>query len=272
MQSLPDDIKLTYYVAIFIMVILVFFIILIVVFYNRKQTLFIKEKQLAESEHQKQILQNELEKQKLIVQERERISHDMHDDLGAGISAMKLQAEFLKQKIKDETVLEDIDDLLKTSEEMNISMREMLWSLNSQNDTIGNLIKYASSYAENFFRKTAVKVKINEENICSDQAISAEQRRNIFLCIKEALNNVYKHSEASLTEVFFEQENSILHITVKDNGKGIGADVEKGNGMNNMQFRMREIGGTFTKEVSSFGTLLHFSIDLQNRSRMSSRL
>ncbi|MFC5875886.1 histidine kinase [Chryseobacterium arachidis] len=48
----------------------------------------------------------------------------MHDDLGAGISALKLQAEFLKQRAEGDDLKSDIDELLKTSEEMNLSMRK----------------------------------------------------------------------------------------------------------------------------------------------------
>uniref|UniRef100_A0AAU6WRB2 Uncharacterized protein n=1 Tax=Chryseobacterium endophyticum TaxID=1854762 RepID=A0AAU6WRB2_9FLAO len=66
---------------------------------------------------------------------------------------MKLQAEFLKQRAEDEDLKTDIDELLKTSEDMNLSMREMLWSLNSGNDTLGSFIDYAKSYAQKFLKK-----------------------------------------------------------------------------------------------------------------------
>jgi two-component system sensor histidine kinase DesK len=121
MKELPEEFKTTYIFAIIIMMSFVVFIIMIVLMYNRKQ-LYLKEKQLKESEHQNQLLQKELEKQKSIEKERERISHDMHDDLGAGISALKLQAEFLKQRAENDELKNDIDELLKTSEEMNLSM------------------------------------------------------------------------------------------------------------------------------------------------------
>lgn len=113
-----------------------------------------KEKQLKQAEHQNEILQKELERQQSIQLERERISHDMHDDLGAGISALKLQTEFLKEKLKhDKNLQKDLDDLLKTSADMNLSMREMLWNLNKTNDTLQRLVQYISSYAENFLAK-----------------------------------------------------------------------------------------------------------------------
>ena len=140
MKELPSEIKFTYIIAIAVMLLLVCFVLMILFLYNKKQLFYLKEKQLKQAEYENQLLQQELERQRSIQQERERISHDMHDDLGAGISALKLQTEFLKQKLKDPELKEDVDDLLKTSEEMNLSMREMIWTLNSENDDLQKFV------------------------------------------------------------------------------------------------------------------------------------
>ena len=99
---MPEQVKLMFLIAIVILMTFVGFIILVVMVYKKKQAAFINEKLLQEIEHRNVILEKELEIQKKIQEERERISHDMHDDLGAGISALKLQAEFLKQKINEQ--------------------------------------------------------------------------------------------------------------------------------------------------------------------------
>jgi two-component system sensor histidine kinase DesK len=246
---MQDDIKLAYMIAISIMMSFVAFIIVIVLMYNRRQLLYLKEKQLKESEYQNQLLQKELEKQKSIEIERERISHDMHDDLGAGISALKLQAEFLKQKAEDEDLISDINELLKTSEEMNISMREMLWSLNSGNDTVGSFVEYTKIYAENFLKKTPIVLTFDRDQIISDTPISTELRRSMFLCIKEALNNAYKYSGADQLKLSFIQENKYLIINISDNGRGFKIETASGNGLRNMERRMKESCGQF--EISS---------------------
>ncbi|WP_288448418.1 histidine kinase [uncultured Chryseobacterium sp.] len=263
MKSLPPEIKLTYIVAILLVMLLVIFVVFIVITYNRKQLLYLKENQLKESEHQNQLLQKELEKQKLIEKERERISHDMHDDLGAGISALKLQAEFLKQRAEDEDLKSDIDELLKTSEEMNLSMREMLWSLNSGNDTLGSFIDYAKSYARNFLKKTTIVLHIENENVTSETTITTEQRRNLFLCLKEALNNAYKHSRSDkLTLSFIQQEKEFM-MKISDNGVGIDPENPEGNGLRNMKRRMQEQNG-HCEVTTENGTHLFFRIELNN--------
>lgn len=261
MKSLPPEIRLTYIVAILLIMLLVIFVIFIVITYNRKQLLFFKEKQLKESEHQNQLLQKELEKQKSIEAERERISHDMHDDLGAGISALKLQAEFLKQRAENDDLKNDIDELLKTSEEMNLSMREMLWSLNSGNDTLGSFIDYSKMYAQNFLKKTKILLLTECESVVLETIITTEQRRNLFLCLKEALNNAYKHSQSNQIKLSFIQKDKEFMMKISDNGIGINHEKSEGNGLRNMKRRMHEQNG-HCEVTTENGTHLFFRIDL----------
>lgn len=261
MDHIQDDIKLAYIIAIGIMMIFVVFIILIVLTYNKRQLLYLREKQLKESEYKNQLLQKELEKQKSIEAERERISHDMHDDLGAGISALKLQAEFLKQRAENDDLKNDIDEILKTSEEMNLSMREMLWSLNSGNDTIGSFAEYAKIYAENFFKKTNILLSTEKKDIILETVITTEQRRNLFLCLKEALNNAYKHSESNQLKLSFIQKDKEFMMKISDNGIGINHEKPEGNGLRNMKRRMHEQNG-HCEVTTENGTHLFFRIDL----------
>jgi two-component system sensor histidine kinase DesK len=256
-----NEIKLTYIIITIVMLFFVVFIIFVVLMYNRRQLLYLKEQQLKESEHQNQLLQKELEKQKSIEQERERISHDMHDDLGAGISALKLQAEFLKQRAENDDLKSDIDEMLKTSEEMNLSMREMLWSLNSGNDTLGSFIDYSKMYAHNFLKKTKIQLVIEDQDIIFETTITTEQRRNLFLCLKEALNNAYKHSESNQLKLSFIQKDKEFMMRISDNGIGINPEKPEGNGLRNMKRRMKEQNG-HCEVTTENGTHLFFRIDL----------
>ena len=262
MKQLPYEIKLTFLFALTILLVFALFIILIVVVYKKKQAAFINEKQLQDIEHRNVILEKELEIQKKIQEERERISHDMHDDLGAGISALKLQAEFLKQKVQEQNLIEDIDDLLKTSEEMNLSMREMLWSLNSSNDNLGNFMQYVSLYAENFFKKTDVKINITRKVELPDTTLNAEIRRNFFLCAKEALNNIYKHSKAQNVDILFTLKDHLFTMEIIDDGEGLGESLTSGNGLNNMQRRIQNLCGNYTIKPSEKGLHLVFEIEV----------
>ncbi|MGJ7030017.1 sensor histidine kinase [Niabella hirudinis] len=209
------------------------------------------------------LLETELQRQKDIISERERISIDMHDDLGAGISAIKLQAEFLKEKLREQPAIQnDVDDLLQTSFEMNRSMREMLWSLDSNNNSPEQFAQYAASYAELFLKKAGIHCIIGTEGLQPEQLMSVATRRNLFLCLKEALNNIYKHSKATTVHILFEWQHAHFLLQLSDNGIGLPSSITRGNGLQNMQQRMKNIGGTFEIEPLSSGTHLKYQAPL----------
>jgi two-component system sensor histidine kinase DesK len=258
MKELPHEIKLTYIIAIILMLLLVCFIIMVVFIYNKKQLIQQQEDQIRESEFKNQLLQKELERQKAIQLERERISQDMHDDLGAGISAIKLQAEFLKYKMPDEGYTEDLEAIITTSEDMNLAMREILWSLNSQKDTIGNFIEYTSLYLKRFLEKTKIESQLNPNILDKETNLPVKARRNLFLVVKEAVHNVYKHSQANSLHIQFDQTETYFKITITDDGIGLSDTNQKGNGMTNMSLRMESINGIFKIIPVQKGTHLLF--------------
>jgi len=259
---LPNEIELTYIIAIIIMLFFIGFVIFVIMVYNRKQLLYQKEKQLRESEYQNNLLREEIKRQQAIREERERISHDMHDELGAGISALKLQVEFLQEKITDEQVREDIRELLATTESMNLSMREMLWSLNPENDNLKGFARYICNYGEKFLHKTNITFQCSHSGIDTTKSISSEIRRNLLLCVKEALNNIYKHSEATAAKLTIQATSSIFQIEISDNGKGIPPGTRPGNGLKNMERRMLNIAGTFRVIPSGQGWCVRFRVKI----------
>ncbi|QSW88057.1 two-component sensor histidine kinase [Flavobacterium endoglycinae] len=263
MRELPHEIKLTYIIAIIVMLLFVCFIVMIVFIYNKKQLIQQQENQIKESEFQNQLLQKELERQKAIQLERERISQDMHDDLGAGISAIKLQAEFLKYKIPQESYSEDLEAIINTSEDMNLAMREILWSLDSQNDTIDNFIEYSTLYIKRFLNKTTIDLQFNSSILETETNLSVKARRNLFLVTKEAVHNVFKHSQANHLFIEFQQTETSFTINIIDDGIGLSEKIQKGNGLTNMSARMENINGTFKIIPVQKGTRLLFTYPFQ---------
>ncbi len=260
---MPVEIKITYLIAIAIMLLLVGFIIFVVLIHNKKQLLFLKEKQLKEAAFQNVLLEEKLLQQKIIEAERMRISADMHDELGAGISAIKLQAEFMKQNFRDERLALELNDLLHITKDMNSAMREMLWSLNTENDTLENLFLYTVNYTESFLKNSTIKASFHKTLENPEAKISATGRRNIFLCIKEGINNVYKHSGAKNIDLSFLMKENVLTIQLADDGIGFDKElVTSGNGLRSMAFRMQTINGKCTIDRLSQGVLTTLTIPL----------
>lgn len=203
-----------------------------------------------------------LEKEQAVDQERARISSDMHDDLGSGLSTIRLLSEVAKRKIQDPTQTREIERISETAGEMVDKMSEIIWAMSSSNDSLANLIAYMRSFAAEFLEHAHITHQFYIPETIPNIKLSGGTRRNIYLAVKESLHNVVKHAKA--TEVIVEVKmHKNMTIMIKDNGKGF--DQEKvrlfGNGLKNIQKRMISVGGN--ADISSNnGTIVFLDIPL----------
>ena len=207
----------------------------------------------------------EMEKQVAVLaakqDERNRISVDMHDELGSGVTAIRLMSEIVKSKMKDET-LPEIEKISHSANELLNKMNTIIWTMTSSNDTVENMIAYIRSYAVEFFENTSIDCVFHMPAIIPSHEISGEKRRNIFLSVKEALNNVLKHSQSSVVKINITVQETLI-IEIRDDGVGINLEKLRkfGNGLNNMKKRMASINGEFNIENRQ-GTITTFYLPL----------
>lgn len=204
-----------------------------------------KERENLKAQNQMKEYEKEIAVYKAQQEERQRISADMHDELGSGMTAIRLMSEIARNKMKENTPVE-IDKISSSADDVLNKMNAIIWSMNSGNDTLDNLISYIRAYSIDYFENTNVDCELNVSPAIPQNEISGDKRRNIFLSLKETLNNVLKHSGATKVVIDIEINNS-LKILVSDNGKGIDKDNLRqfGNGLKNIAKRMDSIGGTF---------------------------
>ena len=195
----------------------------------------------AQRENELAVVQSELQGQK---KERMRISKEMHDDLGASLTAIGLLSEVAKRRGGAEAIPE-IEKISGISAEMVTAMNEIIWSLNNKNDSLNGLIAYTRSYASEFIDNTDLTLRTKVEESPFELTMRGTDRRNVFLTVKEALNNTVKHAQASEVRLTIQPKENHLLIEVKDDGRGFVASSGPGtrNGLGNMRDRMREVGG-----------------------------
>lgn len=191
----------------------------------------------------------ELEKEQAVERERSRLSRDMHDDLGSGLTKISILSEVVKKKMdkneKVDTYLENISD---SSRELVQSLNNIIWSLNTGNSTVSALLAYIREYASRFLESCEVELKFSSDNIQIDGMVSEQVKRNIYLVVKESLNNAVKHGKAKHIEMRVEKQGSHeVKITIHDDGSGLDqTKAGAGNGLKNMTKRMQEIDGDFS--------------------------
>jgi signal transduction histidine kinase len=229
---------------------------------NRRQLIaHARETERLKAENQMKEYEKELAVFKAQQQERERISADMHDELGSGMTAIRLMSEIARNKMKEDTPVE-IERISQSADEVLNKMNAIIWSMNSGNDTMDNLVSYIRSYALEYFENTPVQCRVNTPEKIEPKELTGDKRRNIFLCIKETLNNTLKHSKAKAVQIDFSIDKNLL-IKIADNG--IGIDLQNlrqfGNGLKNIARRMESIEGTYRIE-NDHGTVTTLTLPL----------
>ncbi len=205
-------------------------------------------------ERERLVLENErkeFEKQLAVVEakqdERNRISTDMHDELGSGVTAIRLMSEIVKTKMKG-SALPEIDKISSNANDLLSKMNTIIWTMSSSNDRLDNMIAYTRSFAFEFLENTTVACHFTTPETIPPVEVSGEKRRNIFLCVKESLNNMVKYAKANDVWINFTILPGSLEITIQDNGVGINLEKlrEFGNGLNNMKKRIESMSGNFS--------------------------
>lgn len=210
----------------------------------------------------------EFEKQMAVItatqQERDRISADMHDELGSGVTAIGLMTEIVKTKLNG-NVFPELDKISNSASELLVKMNTIIWTMKSTNDSLESLIAYIRSHTVEFLENTPIQLEINTPSEIPVKIISGDKRGNIFLSVKEAINNIVKHSGANKVNIQIYFENDQLVIKIQDNGVGFDEKNTRrfGNGMTNMKKRMEQIGGEMSI-LNGNGSTIIFEIPISN--------
>jgi signal transduction histidine kinase len=220
----------------------------------------------------------QMKQQRAIERERERIAKDIHDDLGAGLTQIMLQSALARREPQEQTQTH-LAQISGTALELVSAMDEIVWAINPENDTLDGLVTYAGKYVEEYVTQTGLRCRLDLPAQVPAMTISAEVRHNLFLAVKEALNNAVKHAQAAEISFLLKTRPSGFSFVIKDDGRGLVPDVTRvpsadsgrvssGHGLRNLVQRLEKIGGTCTiKSEPGKGTEVELTVRLQNDGR-----
>ncbi len=209
--------------------------------------------------------QAKFEKNMALEKQRLRIARDMHDDLGSRLSAISLKTAMLETKFENPKWKREMEKLTTDAQEISITIRETIWAVDARNDSLGKLIHYLISYTEQLFDSLGIDHPFDiADDLPEEQMVSGKIRRMVFLSYKEILNNIVKHAQANKVLIEMKMEKDHFILTITDNGVGFDlAEKEKGrgNGLDNMRYRMEKIGGTCRFLKVSTGTSIELNFN-----------
>ncbi len=205
------------------------------------------EKRTAEVETQIQSRQR-VEHQREMEQERARIAHDLHDELGSGITEIGMLAARAKSaSAPDDKRSRYLDQMGGKAREMVTALDEIVWAMNPAHDSLASLVSYFCLYADRFLGLANITWRLEDPTSPADQVVNSRHRHQLFLAFKEALANVVRHSGASEVRLGIQVRQGELHFVIADNGRGLpsNARTEEMDGVNNMRSRIETLGGRF---------------------------
>ncbi|MFZ1704600.1 MAG: triple tyrosine motif-containing protein [Saprospiraceae bacterium] len=209
----------------------------------------------------------EIQKSMAVETERKRIARDMHDDLGSGLSAIHLYSEYLKNTFSENNPVlsEELELIVKSSADLNQKVREIIWSNETSESNTSTLISFIKIYVQELNRINFINIVIDDNSLTECIELSHKQRKDIYLCVKEALNNVIKYANATEVVVkIWGSSNNLLHVSIEDDGQGFNIEtalLKGGHGLKNIVSRVSELNGKVSFISAETGTKIHMTIE-----------
>ena len=217
-----------------------------------------------------------LEQQRAVERDRTRIAKDIHDDLGAGLTHITLLTELARRSPQEE-VPSHLNHISDMARELTRAMDETVWAVNPQNDSLEGLMTYVTKFAQDYLNVAGIRCRLDLPAQLPPHALPAEARHNLYLAVKETLNNVVKHAHATEVWLRLALQPDGFSIVIEDNGCGLAGSqhngdvlhrdrVSSGHGLMNLEKRMAGSGGRCVVSSPAIaggkGTRVELAMDL----------
>ena len=216
-----------------------------------------------------------LEREGAVARERARIAQNIHDDVGASLTRISLLTQATSP---DSPEAEKLNRIYETAHEITRSFDEIVWAVNPHSDTLDSFVSYLTDFAQQFLGVAGIRCRLDIPANLPAMPLSSDTRYDLFLCCREALNNVVKHAGASEVVVRLVFTAPKLVVIIADNGRGTSAGraepangrVSTGHGVVNLHQRMARRGGSCVIESpSAGGTTVTLTVEIATTNPIS---
>lgn len=171
---------------------------------------------------------------------RQRLHRDLHDDVGATLSSVKVYSEILGKDGNNEVIAGLIKE---NATEMMDRLEVISWATNPEHDNFKSLVNAMLKFARPVTYAHGIEFHFEQKGLANEMMIPGEVRQHVLLIFKEAINNMLKYAEATQCHVTLLVQNQKLMLQVKDNGNGNDGSIKGGgSGLKNMHKRAEEMG------------------------------
>ncbi|MFA6278351.1 MAG: histidine kinase, partial [Pedobacter sp.] len=208
-------------------------------------------------------LKRKLAQQTELLNIRNNISKDLHDEIGSTLTSINILSSVSQQAIDHDTgeakkMLEKIATQSKTIQQ---SMSDIVWSIQPNNEKIENLVIRMREFAAQILEPLPINIFFEADDELKKKSLPIDYRKEILLIYKEALTNITKHANANTVTINFNKTaKNAAQLIIADNGTWKGET--SGTGLRSMKERAEAINGTLTIAHQLPGTQLQLLINL----------
>jgi two-component sensor histidine kinase len=185
-------------------------------------------------------LRQQLEKEAI----RQRIAHDLHDEIGSTLSSISILSEAAMRQLQQDIDRARFGTIGVRTRQVMDSISDIVWSVNPGNDSMENVLQRMRGFSIEVLEPQGITLHFHADEAAKAMNLSMELRKDFYLLFKEAVNNAAKYSQAGEVWVSVQNTTGKLHLEIRDNGRGFDpAAVQRGNGLSNMQRRAERLGG-----------------------------
>jgi two-component system, NarL family, sensor histidine kinase UhpB len=207
-------------------------------------------------------LKKKFEQQKALLQMRNSISKDLHDEIGSTLTSISILSNVSELALEKQPIQakEMIHQIALQSKTIQQSMSDIVWSIRPENESVENLTTRIREYAAQTLEPLNISASIALDEKIIAQKLSMQYRKEILLICKEAINNIAKHSGASKASISIQKNNQTLVLDIVDNGSWKGET--SGTGTKSMKERAFAIGGKLNIDSNEKGTNITATIPI----------
>jgi signal transduction histidine kinase len=193
--------------------------------------------------------------------ERLAISKDIREDLGLELSRINFLSQEVFYKPSGNETKKNVSSIIEISTRLMENTRDLVWQLNTENTTLANLVGRLREHSSEYLQDLPLEVIFRGPESMPNVPLKKMAYRNIFMAVKEALNNIVKHARALNVDISVNLKGDYLNITVKDDGVGYDRSSESlGTGVKIMKTRVQAIGGLLNVIGEEQGTSVRMDI------------
>jgi signal transduction histidine kinase len=180
---------------------------------------------------------------------RSRIATDLHDDIGSSLSQIASLAEVAKRRAgsDDPAVVEPLASIAATSRDLVEAMSDIVWAVNPHTDSLSDLTHRMRRFAQETLGGADIALTFSAPPDHVDLKMGADLRRELYLILKESVNNIARHSGATAAAIDLSLAGRVLRLVISDDGRGFDPDgAFEGHGIASMRKRAGAFGGQLT--------------------------